>query len=60
MQVWYVQGDEERYFFAHKIDAERYARLLFPAEDSYKRYARIFYRTVYTFDSEGKLEEYRQ
>jgi hypothetical protein len=60
MEIWYVQGDEEHMFFAFKIDAERYARLIFPDEPVDRRYARIFCVTVYTFDAEGNLKEYRQ
>ena len=49
-QVWYVSGDEEKYFFKTKMDAEMYARIHFPDEDPSKRYARIYFKTVYTFE----------
>ena len=49
-QVWYVQGDIENYFFKTKMDAEIYARLQFPDEDASKRYARIYFKTIYTFE----------
>ena len=50
-EVWYVQGEEPNGWptlFEDKILAEKYARDLFPNEDEDKRYARIYYREVYT------------
>jgi len=54
-EVWYVQGDDNDLhgsplLFETKMDAERWARHLFPKEDEHKRYARIFYRRVHTMD----------
>ena len=49
-EVWYVAGDIENYFFKTKMDAEIYVRLKFPDEDIAKRYARIYFKTVYTFE----------
>jgi len=49
MQVWYVVGDPDNLLFKDKLDAESYAREVFPDEDGDKRYARIFYREVHTF-----------
>ena len=51
--VWYVQGDEDNTLLASKIDAETWARELFPDEDVDKRYARIYSRNVYTFEKEN-------
>ena len=52
-QIWYVQGDDTNSlrwpnFFESKEDAERMARHLFPDEDEYQRYARIYYRELFT------------
>lgn len=52
--VWYVVGDEDNFRFDTKMDAERHARILFPIEDVHKRYARIFYQTVYTYEPNRK------
>lgn len=54
-EVWYVQGDDNDVhdgplLFETKMDAERWARYLFPKEDEHKRYARIYYRRVHTMD----------
>lgn len=49
-EVWYVQGEEVRTLFKTKMDAERYARYLFPDEDESKRYARIFFIHVFSFE----------
>jgi hypothetical protein len=49
MQVWYVRGDEDKLLFVEKLDAERHARYIFPDEDAHRRYARIYYRTVYKY-----------
>lgn len=46
--VWYVRGDDANQFFATKLDAEKYARILFPEESEFTRYGRIFYREVFT------------
>jgi len=48
-EVWFVSGCEEGYLFETKLDAEIYARLRFPDEDVLKRYARIYFKTVYEF-----------
>ena len=40
-EVYFVLGDEDNLLFAHKIDAEGWARYLFPEEDARKRYQRI-------------------
>lgn len=50
---WYVQGETHLKgtacptLFAHKIDAERHARELFPQEDAVRRYSRIFYKELH-------------
>lgn len=46
--VWYVRGDDANKFFATKLDAEKYARILFPEESEFTRYGLIFYREVFT------------
>lgn len=52
--VWFVsvEGEDSPPLFHTKIDAESYARELFPNEDPYKRYARIYYREVHTYEGE--------
>lgn len=50
-EVWYVQGDEDELLFLTKMDAELFARHLFPDEHPDARYARIFFRQVYTFQT---------
>ena len=53
-QVWYVWGENDKNdsyyptFFDTKLAAERYARILFPDEDIYKRDARVYCRDVLT------------
>lgn len=50
--AWYVVGETKLYetpfptFFRTKIQAEEYARELFPEESAHRRYARIQYREV--------------
>lgn len=51
-QVWYVAGDPNGSpsgpnLFQTKMDAEVYARGMFPDEDEARRYCRIFFREVY-------------
>jgi hypothetical protein len=48
-EVWFVSGCEEGYLFETKLDAEIYARKLFPDENGLQRYARIYFKTVYEF-----------
>jgi hypothetical protein len=55
--VWFVQGEDigdATYptLFATKLDAEVYARELFPEESEDRRYARIYYREVYMMSGE--------
>jgi hypothetical protein len=45
-KVWFVTGDEYMTLFATKMDAEKWARQMFPEEDFAKRYARIRYKDV--------------
>jgi hypothetical protein len=47
-EVWFVSGCEEGYLFETKLDAEIYARKLFPDERGLG-YARIYFKTVYEF-----------
>lgn len=50
-KVWYVQGADVDspmpVLFATKMAAEIYARDVFPDEGPDKRYARIFYKSVW-------------
>lgn len=51
IEVWYVRGEDPPGWptlFDTKYLAEKYARELFPGEDEDQRYARIYYREVYT------------
>lgn len=52
-QVWYVSGADAvdeimPVLFTTKMAAEKFARIRFPDEDPDKRYARIFYRLVWS------------
>ena len=54
-QVWYVHGEHDEEYvmptlFDTKEAAEVYARVLFPDEPKFKRYARIYYREVMTMN----------
>lgn len=50
--VWFVSGDDTDWgkpqLWLTKMDAEAYARELFPDEGEHDRYARIFYRRVFS------------
>lgn len=46
-EVWYIIGDEQHLFFGTKMDAEIYARELFPGQHPERRYARIMFKTVH-------------
>lgn len=50
-EVWYVKGADVDspmpVLFATKMAAEIYARYVFPDEGEDKRYARIFYKSVW-------------
>ena len=52
-EIWYVDEGEGfhlvAYVFETKIEAERYARELFPEESQDLRHARIYFKTVYEF-----------
>jgi hypothetical protein len=43
-EVWFVSGCEEGYLFETKLDAEIYARKLFPDMSEDSRYARIYFK----------------
>lgn len=49
-RVWYVKGDPDKVFFATKMDAEKWARLAFPGETEERRYSRVEYHDVETFE----------
>lgn len=56
-QVWYVHDPSEPgwpQLFDTKLAAEQYARMLFPNETEDKRYARIYYREVYSSIEDAK------
>jgi hypothetical protein len=46
IDMWYVQGISNTYF-DNKMAAEKAARDAFPNESADKRYARVFYKTMY-------------
>ena len=52
-EIWYVDEGEGFDLVAHvfetKIEAEKYARELFPDEDEDVRYARIYCKPVVSF-----------
>jgi hypothetical protein len=52
-EIWYVNQGEGFDLVAHvfetKIEAERYARELFPNESEDERYARIYCKPVVSF-----------
>jgi hypothetical protein len=48
-EVWFVSGCEEGYLFETKLDAEIYARKIFPDMSEDSRYARVYFKTVYEF-----------
>lgn len=52
-EVWYVAGADTDLqwpmLWASKLDAEQYARALFPEENIDQRFARVFCRKVYSF-----------
>jgi hypothetical protein len=52
-EVWYVDEGEGFHLAAHvfetKIEAEMYARAMFPEESQDSRYARIFCKEVVSF-----------
>lgn len=50
LEVWYLQGDPDENLFKRKIDAECYARQLWPDMDPDKRYARVYCQPVCTFE----------
>ncbi len=54
-KVWYVKGDPDKVLFATKMDAERWARLAFPGETQERRYSRVMYHAVESFESELQL-----
>lgn len=53
-EIWYVNEGKQfhlvEYVFATKMEAERYARELFPDESEDSRYARIFYKEVLSYE----------
>jgi hypothetical protein len=52
-EIWYVDEGEgfhlASYVFETKIEAEQYARKLFPEESQDSRYARIYCKEVASF-----------
>jgi hypothetical protein len=51
-EVWWVLGDSDRPFlWRTKEDAEKYARELFPDESPDTRYARIYYKEVFSYET---------
>ena len=57
-EIWYVnEGNGGFHLVPHvfetKMEAERYARELFPDETEDERYARIYYKEVVSFKEGG-------
>lgn len=50
-EVWYVAGDEGNLLFETKMDAEIYARQLYPNLDPFKRYAYIGFKQVWSLSN---------
>lgn len=50
--VWYVNGDPDQTLLKTKLDAEKWAREIFPEEDEDKRYSRVFFKEVFSYDEE--------
>jgi hypothetical protein len=52
-EIWYVDEGEGFHLVSHvfetKIEAERYARVVFPGESEDLRYARIYCKPVVSF-----------
>ena len=52
-EIWYVDEGEGFHLVAHvfetKVEAERYARELFPEESEDERYSRIYSKEVVSF-----------
>ena len=52
-EIWYVNEGEGFHLVAHvfetKVEAERYARELFPEESEDERYSRIYSKEVVSF-----------
>jgi hypothetical protein len=56
MKIWFVVGDPDRdmpNLWQTKMDAEKFARELFPEEPEDKRYARIRYAVVIDYEGVG-------
>jgi hypothetical protein len=53
-EIWYVNEGEGFHLVAHvfetKIEAERYARELFPNESEGERYSRIYCKPVVSYE----------
>jgi len=52
-EVWSVitdDPDEAPILWRTKIDAETYARRMYPSEDPDKRYARIYFERILSYD----------
>jgi hypothetical protein len=52
-EIWYVDEGEGFHLAAHvfetKIEAEKYARMMFPEESEDERYSRIYCKPVVSF-----------
>ena len=53
-EIWYANEGAEFHLVPHvfetKMEAERYARELFPDETEDERYARIYYKEVVSYE----------
>lgn len=52
--VWTVSDDPDRMLWRTKLDAEKWCRELHPHLDEDARYARIYYKTVYSYEENPK------
>lgn len=50
--VWYVAGDPERLLWVTKEDAERWAREVYPNMDADRRYSRVHFHEVHSYEKE--------
>ena len=49
-KVWYVAGDGDNLLFKTKLDAEKWARDVYPSFNVEQRYAMVRYKIVYSYD----------
>jgi len=61
-EIWYVNEGEGFHLVPHvfetKMEAEQYARELFPDETEDERYARIYYKEVVSYEEYEDPSDY--